>query len=233
MGYIKRVIGHPIIFGFLLFLVLFFVCFSIFASFFHDREVDYTHLKKDYDKEYIVLDSTVPQFNLSSSGVSDLNKEIKKDFLFYRKQIGVTYDIKSYLSSSILSLVVSFTYTEEGNTLYETTKYCTYNYDLENEVVLSDKELLDLYGLTTKQVKMFLEQKFKNTYYYQLSEQQIDSSVTYSYFLQSKGIDNYMDNISFSVEKGSLICYRPFYITPINDDYKNFTIKDFRFVVVK
>lgn len=233
MGYIKRVIGHPIIFGFLLFLVLFFICFSIFASFFRDRDVDYTHLKKDYDKEYIVLDSTVPQFNLSSSGVSDLNKEIKKDFLFYRKQIGVTYDIKSYLSSSILSLVISFTYTEEGNTLYETTKYCTYNYDLENEVVLSDKELLDLYGLTTKQVKMFLEQKFKNTYYYQLSKQQIDSSVTYSYFLQSKGIDNYMDNISFSVEKGSLICYRPFYITPINDDYKNFTIKDFRFVVVK
>lgn len=233
MGYIKRVIGHPIIFGLLLFLVLFFICFSIFASFFRDREVDYTHLKKDYDKEYVVLDSTVPQFNLSSSGVSDLNKEIKKDFLFYRKQIGVTYDIKSYLSSSILSLVVSFTYTEEGNTLYETTKYCTYNYDLENEVVLSNQELLDLYGLTTKQVKMFLEQKFKNTYYYQLSKQQIDSSVTYSYFLQSKGIDNYMDNISFSVEKGSLICYRPFYITPINDDYKNFTIKDFRFVVVK
>lgn len=233
MGYIKRVIGHPIIFGFLLFLVLFFICFSIFASFFRDRDVDYTYLKKDYDKEYIVLDSTVPQFNLSSSGVSDLNKEIKKDFLFYRKQIGVTYDIKSYLSSSILSLVISFTYTEEGNTLYETTKYCTYNYDLENEVVLSNQELLDLYGLTTKQVKMFLEQKFKNFYYHQLSKQQIDSSVTYSYFLQSKGIDNYMDNISFSVEKGSLICYRPFYITPINDDYKNFTIKDFRFVVVK
>ena len=233
MGYMKRVISQPIVLGIFLFLVLFFICFSIFASFFRDREVDYTHLKKDYDKEYIVLDSTVPQFNLSSSGVSGLNKEIKKDFLFYRKQIGVTYDIKSYLSSSILSLVISFTYTEEGNTLYETTKYCTYNYDLENEVVLSDKELLDLYGLTTKQVKMFLEQKFKNTYYYQLSKQQIDSSVTYSYFLQSKGIHNYMDNISFSVEKGSLICYRPFYITPINDDYKNFTIKDFRFVVVK
>ena len=45
--------------------------------------------------------------------------------------------------------------------------------------------------------------------------------------------DNYMDNTSFAVEKGSLVCYRPFYITPINDDYKNFTTKDFRFVVVK
>ena len=198
-----------------------------------EKAVDYTHLKKDSDREYIVLDATIPQFNLSSSGVSELNKKIEKDFLFYRGQIGVTYDIKSYLSSSILSLVISFTYTEEGNTLYETTKYCTYNYDLENEVILSDKELLDLYGLTTKQVKKFLEQKFKNFYYHQLSKKQIDSSSSYSYFLQSKGIDNYMDNTSFAVEKGSLVCYRPFYITPINDDYKNFTTKDFRFVVVK
>ncbi len=233
MEYMKRVISQPIVLGIFLFFVFLIICFFSFSLFSQEKEVDYTHLKKDSDREYIVLDATIPQFNLSSSGVSELNKKIEKDFLFYRGQIGVTYDIKSYLSSSILSLVVSFTYTEEGNTLYETTKYCTYNYDLENEVVLSDKELLDLYGLTTKQVKMFLEQKFKNFYYHQLSKQQIDSSVTYSYFLQSKGIDNYMDNISFAVEKGSLICYRPFYITPINDDYKNFTIKDFRFVVVK
>ena len=100
-------------------------------------------------------------------------------------------------------------------------------------MILTEKELLDLYGLTTKHVKKFLEQKFKNFYYHQLSKKQIDSSSSYSYFLQSKGIDNYMDNTSFAVEKGSLVCYRPFYITPVNDDYKNFTIKDFRFVVVK
>lgn len=233
MEYMKRVISQPIVLGIFLFFVFLIIVFFSFSLFSQEKEVDYTHLKKDFDRDYIVLDVTIPQFNLSSSGVSELNKKIEKDFLFYRGQIGVTYDIKSYLSSSILSLVISFTYTEEGNTLYETTKYCTYNYDLENEVILSDKELLDLYGLTTKQVKKFLEQKFKNFYYHQLSKKQIDSSSSYSYFLQSKGIDNYMDNTSFAVEKGSLVCYRPFYITPVNDDYKNFTTKDFRFVVVK
>ncbi len=233
MEYMKRVISQPIVLGVFLFFVFLIIVFFSFSLFSQEKEVDYTHLKKDSDREYIVLDATIPQFNLSSSGVSELNKKIEKDFLFYRGQIGVTYDIKSYLSSSILSLVISFTYTEEGNTLYETTKYCTYNYDLENEVILSDKELLDLYGLTTKHVKKFLEQKFKNFYYHQLSKKQIDSSSSYSYFLQSKGIDNYMDNTSFAVEKGSLVCYRPFYITPVNDDYKNFTTKDFRFVVVK
>lgn len=233
MEYMKRVISQPIVLGVFLFFVFLIIVFFSFSLFSQEKAVDYTHLKKDSDREYIVLDATIPQFNLSSSGVSELNKKIEKDFLFYRGQIGVTYDIKSYLSSSILSLVISFTYTEEGNTLYETTKYCTYNYDLENEVILSDKELLDLYGLTTKHVKKFLEQKFKNFYYHQLSKKQIDSSSSYSYFLQSKGIDNYMDNTSFAVEKGSLVCYRPFYITPVNDDYKNFTTKDFRFVVVK
>lgn len=230
MEYFKKIIKKPIVVGIILFLVLFFFLFIIFSR---DKVVDYSYLKKDVNEEYIVLDSIFPQFNLSSPGISDLNEKIKKDFLFYRGQIGVTYDVKSYLSSSVLSLVLSFTYTEEGNTLYETTKYCTYNYDLENETVLSDQELLDFYGLTSKQVKMFLEQKFKNIYYNQISKQQISSSTSYSYFLESKGIQNYMDNTSFAVEKGSLVCYRPFHITPINNDYNNFTSKDFRFVVVK
>lgn len=233
MKCIKKLLERPIVFGIFLFLVLFVVCFFLFSTFSRDSEIDYSYLKKNRDEEYIVLDSTIPQFNLSSFGVDDLNEKIKKDFLFYSNQIGATYDIKSYLSFSVLSLVVSFTYTEEGNTLYETTKYCTYNYDLEKKDVLSNKELLGLYKLTSKQVNMFLEQKFKNFYYNQLSKHQIDSSISYSYFLQSKGIDDYMDGVSFSIEKGSLICYRPFHITPINDDYKNFTTKNFRFVVVK
>jgi len=230
MKYIKKfkiILKKPI----LLCIILSFICFLFFI--FRDSEADYTHLKKDYNQEYIILAASIPQFNLASFEIDDLNKKIEDDFLFYRNQIGVTYGIKSYLSSSILSLVVSFTYTEEGNTLYETTKYCTYNYDLENQAVFSNQDLLDLYDLTSKQVSMFLEQKFKNFYYNQLSEHQIDSSSSYSYFLQSKGINDYIDEVSFSVENGSLICYRPFYITPVNDDYKNFTIEDFRFVVVK
>lgn len=225
-----------------LFVILLLLCIVIFCFFFFrdSEDKNYDLLKRDssYDFVYLTEDSysfgRVPKFNIIGSQVDKLNRQIEKDYAKFESRIGVSCQTKYYISSSIISLVVVFTYSEEGNTLYETTKYYTYNYDMDSEQVLNDAELLSYFDLSLSDVDAFLEQKFSNFYYSLIEEDKLDpSTCNFQCFLESKQIDDYMTNVAFSVEKGSLICYRPFAITPINYDYLNFTSEDFRFVIIE
>lgn len=228
--------------NFFIFVILILLCIIIFCLFFfHDsEEKNYDLLKRNSSFDFVYLTEKtysfgrVPKFNIIGSQVDNLNQKIENDYAKFENRIGVACQTKYYLSSSIISLVVEFTYSEEGNTLYETTEYFTYNYDLENEQVLDSEKLLSYFDLSLDDVDSFLEQKFLNSYYSLIDKDEIDpSTCNFQCFLDSKQIDDYISNVSFSVEKGSLICYRPFVITPINYDYLNFTSEDFRFVIIK
>lgn len=227
-----------------LFLFFFFVFIMItlllyFFVFSTSKVKDYSVLKLDTAKNFIIMTSAnnaikIPQLNIQGNSAQRLNQQILTDYKKYQNKTGVSYFVDSYESYPFLSIVLEIIYTEAGNTLYETTKYYTYNYDLKSEEWLSDIALLKQFDVSMKDVDKFLENKFLNYYYDLIEKEKLDaSSCDYKCFLSSKEIDGYTDEISFSVEKGSLIIYRPFVITPINYDYKNFSSSDFRFVLVK
>ena len=229
-------------FDLFLFIFFVFVMTSLFLYslvFSSSREKDYSALKLDTTKDFIFTISTddtikIPQLNVRGESARSLNQEILTDYKRYQKKAGVSYSVESYESSPFLSVVLEVVYTEIGNTLYETTKYYTYNYDLQSEERLSDDALLKQFNVSMKDIDKFLENKYLNYYYELIEKGKLDaSSCNYKCFLSSKEIENYTDDMSFSVENGSLILYRPFAITPINYDYKNFSSLDFRFVVVK
>lgn len=223
-------------FFFLLVMIVLFLYSFVFSS---DKEKDYSALKLDATKEFIITSSindtiTIPQLNVRGDNAKSLNQQILIDYQKYQNKTGVSYFVESYESSPFLSIVLEVVYTEEGNTLYETTKYYTYNYDLKSGKWLSDSELLKQFDVSMKEVDKFLENKFLNYYYELVEKEKLDSSTcNYQCFLSSKEIEDYTEVVSFSVEQGSLVVYRPFVITPINYDYKNFSSLDFRFVVVK
>lgn len=219
-----------------------------YISLFREKEVykDYSEKKANTDLDYVyssekvknffnttIIDE-IPQFNLEGSQVLKLNDKIIADYKEIRTNNDYIYNYKYYISNNIVSLIVDTTYSELGNTLYQTTKYYTYNYDLENDRVISNKELLDKYKLSDNDIKLFLENKYINYYLDMINEKMIsDVQVSFYDFLEVKGIKNYLKNVSYAVEEGSLILYRPFLITTSYNDFKYFTKNNFRFVLVK
>lgn len=229
-------------------LMIFFVIVSILLIFiwlFNNSDSnDYVDLKSDTQYDYVYVKDKlyddlnrvyvdVPYLNINSEDAQKVNENIVETYKTIMTNIGYSCKYDTYISSNILSIVISAKYSEPDNTLFETYKYFTYNYDLKNNKYLSDDELLKKFDVKEEDVNRFLDNKFFN-FYYLLAEKDIIDHSEYSYveFLENKEITNLLDEVSYSVEKDSLVVYRPFAITAAYDDDKYFSEKDFKFIVV-
>ncbi len=195
--------------------------------------LDYVYISEYDFNEVRKSEVAIPYLNINSSAANDINAKIKSDYEITKSKLGYNYEYKYYVSDDIVSIVVQTVCTEEGNSLNETYEYFVYNYDLKENKEISDDELLEKYDITLDQVDMFLKNKFLNYYFLLVDKKKIDQDrVAFVDFLAVKNIKEMTDRINFAVEDNSLIAYRPFDITPINNDDKYFDTDNFRFVVV-
>lgn len=206
---------------------------------------DYSMMKEVAEQEYVyikdkIYDSKlkryvdVPYLNINSEDAVKINENIIDTYNKIIINNGYTCNYSFYISSdNILSLVISTKYSEVDNTLYETYKYFTYNYDLKKNRYLSDEEVLKKFNVSDEKVEAFLENKFFNSYYLLVDKNIIDSTeCSFKTFLEIKEINNMLDDVSYSIEGDSLIVYRPFAITSVFDDDKYFNENNFRYVVI-
>lgn len=205
---------------------------------------NYNYLKEDRS-EYLVYTSQsfnntkgftceVPYINIDSEDARNVNAAISNFVTEFFKENSnniLVYD--SELNGEVLSVVLRMTsYSEDFS--YPEVSFHTYNFNLSSRSLISDQELLSLFSVTEDEVSSKIEEGFREFYDDEVYKGYIVSQeCDYECFLGWRGVDNYLDSVSYYVRRGKLIAFRPFttYSAYGEEDY--FTDKDFEFVVAK
>jgi hypothetical protein len=94
--------------------------------------------------------------------------------------------------------------------------------------------MLRLYNVTYDDVYKVIEKKFKYWYKDLIKKEYFDEEdCTYDDFLGNRDVEDYMDNVSYYIEEGKLVAYKPFVFYSIIGEESYFKEKDFKFVISK
>jgi len=185
-----------------------------------------------YEKKTDNLNLAIPYINIKGEVVSKVNEDIALftyDFAHAEKaKILYEYDINGI----ILSVVVKAIDYEVLNN--PVAYFRSYNINLETLEVISDEALLDFYSIDLESVRARIENTFR--YYYQelSNEKYFDvSECDYQCFLENRGIDDYLDGVSYYVKDGDLVAFKSFLFNSIYSEEDYFKDDDFMFVLVQ
>ncbi len=213
----------------------------ILLSYFLNKDHDYKNMKEDKNKDYVyTVDSDrkdeffiyIPKINIKGSTIENINKDIVSylDDFIYEDMIRSNYEYE--INGKVLSLVIKTV--DYGNDDIPLVYFKTYNINLSNMQLLSDEELLSAYEVTLDDVSKSIEKKFKYWYKDLLKEEYFDEEdCDYECFLGNRDVENYTDDISYYIEKGNLVVYKPFVFYSIIGEEKYFKEEDFKFVISK
>lgn len=220
---------------------IFLIVFLLFYVYNRKQNENYNNIKRD-KSEYLVYTKYkktnssykvfVPYVNIKGNAISQVNKDIDLftgEFI-RSKMCSVIYEYD--INGIILSLVVKVI---DNDTEYAPdTYYRSYNINLATLEVIADDALLDFFGTDLNTVESLISNQFK--YYYQelVNEEYYHSNeCNYNCFLSYRGVDDYMENVSYYVKNGDLIAYRPFTIYSIYGEEEYFEDEDYEFVLVQ
>lgn len=208
-----------------------------------------TYIKKqDINKEYIYTQKKsenknsesgiieydqVPAINLKGAKYRQLNNQILNNYQeLVKANHYIYYGYQFDQSKNILSLVIKYIdYPKQ--TIHPIFYFDTYHIDLESGNILTDQDLLEKYKVSKKQVRVYLEAKFKKYYtdivkngYYTKKQ------CSYDCFLKNRGISkDYLENISFYVEDGKLTLFKYYYRDSIYNEIEFFTDDSYQFLI--
>lgn len=229
------------------FIIMAIICLIVYFIMENQSSKNYID-KMDIDKDYIytlkkvknensesetVIYDKIPSINLAGGKYQQINNEILNQYNELVKSNNyIYYGYQFNQSKNILSLVVQYTY-YPVQTVYPIIHFDTYNIDLESGKILTDQELLKIYHVSKKQLKVYMEAKFKKFYtdivssgYY--TKKQCD----YDCFLKNRGLSkNYLENISFYVEAGKLTLFKYYYRDSVYHEIEFFTDDSYQFLI--
>lgn len=191
--------------------------------------------KKDFvytieSKEEGKFFSYVPHVNIKDSkSINDDIDSYVSDFT-NKEMIRLSYNYE--VNGRVLSLVIkTVDYdTEDIPNIY----FKTYNIDLKTKELISDEELLGNFNFTYDDVNSSIEKQFEFWYTDLINEEYFDEEeCDYDCFLENRDVEDYMDDISFYIEKGNLVVYKPFVIHSIIGEERYFKEENFKFVISK
>lgn len=198
-----------------------------------DKDYVYT-VRRDKNNSQDGVYTKMPRINLKGEKFDTINKKIEENYLSVINQGEYDYDYEFNKSKNILALKISYSYLEAGK-LSPKRYFKTYNINLNDGHVYTNKELLDKYHITEKKLNTFLEYKFKSYYqdlikYKYYTEQECD----YSCYLKNRGITtDYLEDIHLYVKSGSLTLYKFFYTYSSFEEEGYFSNPTYRFVIKK
>jgi len=183
----------------------------------------YTKYKKSNNKEVLVQ---VPTINIRNKIVEKINNEIASDLEKFLKKDNnkVTYEWE--LNGKVLSLVIEKV---DNNTLYTPEiKFKTYNINIEEGVILSDSDLLNIYSISREEISKKIESQFMDHYKKELDEGYFDEhECNYECYLGWRNIDNYLDNVEYYIHDKNLYVYKEFSVYSVYGEERYFTDDDF------
>ena len=226
----------PFIISVLLFLI-FIIAFAVNKN----NANNYGDLKQDKNKYLVytkyedkdnIYQKEIPYINMKKDIIKEVNQDI---YLFcndYKNKeksvISYEYDINGIILSVVLKIV-------DNETEYAPEVYFkTYNINLDTEEVISDDSLLEFFDVDTSIVNNKIDVGFRNFYKDVTDRGYVDSlECDYSCFLNYRGVDNYLDDVCYYVENGSLVVFKPFIFYSVFGEEKYFSDDDFKFVISK
>ena len=183
----------------------------------------YSDMNTKYTKE-------VPYVNLKA----DVFKEVNTDIInFCQKYIESEKSIITYeydVNGIILSLVVKVINNE--TTFAPEPYFRTYNINIETQEVIADEALLQFFQVDKSTIENKIKRKLQN-YYGEIVNEKYYSSKECSYecFLKYRGINNYLDYVSYYVRDGKLIAFKTFIAHSIFGEEEYFNDKSFEFEI--
>ena len=226
----------PIVIGMSLVLIVFIIVYSLNKN----NGVDFEVVKEYSDKEIVYTADTieidelfhiyVPYVNIKGTSIILINEDIKSyiDEFTNKKMVIVTYEYT--VNGKVLSLVIkTVDYGDEdtGPVAY----FKTYNINLKTNELVSDEELLSAYNVNLADVSSAIEKQFKYWYKELNKEGYFEEDCDYECFLEYREVDDYTEDVSYYIEKGKLIAFKPFVVYSIYGEEDYFTENDFKFTI--
>ncbi len=220
---------------------LLFIILIIIVAVNKNNTKNYGNLKQDktkylvytkYEDKSSVYQKEIPYINMKADVIKKVNHDI---YLFcddYKDKeksvISYEYDINGIILSVVLKIV-------DNETEYAPEVYFkTYNINLDTSEVISDDSLLGLFEVDETTVYNKIDIGFRNFYKDVTDKGYVDSlECDYNCFLSYRGIDNYLDDVFYYVENGSLVVFRSFIFYSVFGEEKYFSDDDFKFVIAK
>lgn len=236
----KRKVGMKlfIVFGLAILLIILLVIFLYHRFFFLpkvNKNKDYVYTaRQDVNYSQDDVYSKMPKINLEGKKFDTINQKIEENYLSVIGQKEYDYEYEFNKSKNILSLKISYAYLEEDKPNPK-RYFKTYNINLNNGHIYTNKELLDKYHITEKKLNSYLEYKFKSYYndlikYKYFTKKECD----YNCYLKNRGItNNYLEDINLYVQGGSLTLYKFFYTYSSFEEEGYFSNPTYRFIIKK
>ncbi len=215
-------------------IVLFLIISIIIFYFFQGKKTSYSNYIIDKSKDLVFtyreintgrFYKQIPHINLSFNG---LNEDIDLFVSDYLNNDDNIINYKYNISNNILSLIIriiSFN-SEKAPINY----FKSYNIDLNHVKVIDDKELLNYFKISNELVLEKIQGQFKDYYYDLVVKGKIDEEkCNLDCFIGRRGFMGYMQDLSYYVDNGKLVIYKPFIINSSVWEYEYFKDEDFSF----
>ena len=225
-----------IVVGFSLVLIILIIVYAINRN----DGVNFDVTKEYSDKELVYTDDTieidelfhidVPHINIQGSFIKNINEDIKSYIDDYTSKTMVLVSYEYNVNGEVLSLVikaVDYGNEDTGPIAY----FKTYNINLETNELVGDEELLNLYGTTLADVSSAIEKQFKYWYEDLANQGYLEEECDYECFLEYREVEDYTEDISYYIEKGKLIVFKPFIVYSIYGEEDYFKESDFKFTI--
>lgn len=215
------------------------IVFIILFSYFQNNNSNYNNLKEDNTKSLVFTINSkengkyyinVPYVNIAGSLGKSINEDIDSYMQDFMDNDQLISSYQYTINGKVLSLVIKTVDYDVKNV--PLVYFKTYNINLEDLVLLTDDDLLAIYNITSENVESIIEKKFAYWYKDIIKEGYLDEEeCDYDCFLDYREVDNYLDDISYYIENGNLIVFKPFVFYSIFGEENYFKEDDFKFVL--
>lgn len=225
--------------------VLLLAAFLIWYFFYKNYYSNYNYIKED-SSQYLVytadtftnrhnMHNEIPYINIDSKDAKLVNQTIQTyaDSFLENKNNLMVYD--SQLNGEVLSVLLRMSDYSAGFSFPDVTFY-TYNFNLNTRTLMSDEDLLSLFGVTKEDVREKIETQFKKYYQQEVNEGYfVAQECDYDCFLSWRGIENYdyLDSVHYYVKNGELVAYRAFSIYSVYGEEEFYDDESYSFSITK
>ena len=217
-------------------IVISIISISVIVFLINNKKYNYTNLleKKDYDIVYTKTNTNidnVPYININNDSINKINQEIESIYQNYLIFSPNGFNYSYSVSGNILSVIITAQVVHPESTHYDII-YKSYNIDLANLKVLTNKEILDKYNISEDKMKYYLYNKFLN--YYNdliLNKYFTEKECDFNSFLESKNIDFMLDDFNFYINNKHLELYMYFNIFTKYKEENYFNEDSFHFII--
>ena len=180
------------------------------------KKADKLLLAEDYiikrETSYSKEKGLIPIINLKGEKITEINNEIISKYYSVVSNDIDEFKYEYYTYKGILSLLITVTYYNDSE--YGNIEYYSYNIKVDENKVLSNKELYNYLNIDSEDVTKILDKKMDSYFKKDTLNQELS-------FDEYKEIIGYEDkNNKLIIKDNKLYCYHSFKITQSLIDYK-------------